>query len=87
MRMYKSRLDAWTGGEWGLFQELLRTLRGIADAHETTIANVAVAWVLHQLGPDGGWVILGVRDTQHLDEHKQLLLHAAHGTLLTQAED
>ena len=73
MRMYKVRLDAWSGGDWGLFQELLRTLRDIADRQSSTIANVAAAWVLYQLGPDGGWVILGVRDTRHLDEHARLL--------------
>lgn len=73
MRMYKARLDAWCRGDWALFQELLRTLRRIADRHATTIANVAAAWVLHQLGDDGGWVILGVRDTSHLDEHVALL--------------
>jgi len=73
MRMYKSRLDAWTGGDWALFQELLRTLRAVADKSDTTIANVAAAWVLHQLGPNGGWVILGVRDTRHLAEHQALL--------------
>ena len=79
MRMYKSRLDAWTGGNWALFQELLRTLRTIADKSNTTVANVATAWVLHQLGPDGGWVILGVRDTRHLDEHRALLDTSATG--------
>ena len=29
--------------------------------------------MLYQLGPDGGWIILGVRDTTHLDEHRALL--------------
>ena len=75
--MYKARLDQWTGGEWSLFQELLSVLRSIADRHSTTIANVAAAWVLHQLGPEGGWVILGVRDTRHLNEHKALLRGAS----------
>jgi hypothetical protein len=28
--------------------------------------------VLRQLGPQGGWVVLGVRDTTHLEEHKKL---------------
>ena len=73
MRMYKARLDQWTGGKWELFQRLLRAMREIADRRATTIANVAAAWVLHQLGADGGWVILGVRDTSHLEEHSALL--------------
>lgn len=76
-RMYFSNLERWSGGNWALFQELLRTLRQVADKHSTTIANVAAAWVLYQLGGEGGesggWVILGVRDAKHLDEHKDLL--------------
>jgi len=72
MRMYRSHLDRWSRGDWALFQELLRTLRAVADKHTTTIANVAVAWVLHQLGDGGGWVILGVRDASHLEEHAAL---------------
>ena len=28
--------------------------------------------MLRQLGPEGGWVILGVRDIQHLAEHVSL---------------
>ena len=59
LRMYFTPLNRWTGGNWDLFQKLLSTLRAIADKHGTTIANVASAWVLRQLGPDGGWVILG----------------------------
>jgi aryl-alcohol dehydrogenase-like predicted oxidoreductase len=66
-------LSRWSGGDWGLFQTLLQALRKVADKHGTTIANVASAWVLEQLGPDGGWVIIGVRDTKHLSEHKDLL--------------
>lgn len=72
MRMYKSHLDRWSRGDWELFQELLRAMRAVADRHATTVANVAVAWVLYQLGDDGGWVVLGVRDTAHLDEHTRL---------------
>ena len=72
-RMYATPLDRWTGGRWELFQELLRTLRVIADRLETTIANVAVLWVLEQLGPEGGWVILGIRDATHIDDHRMLL--------------
>ena len=38
-------------GSWALFQELLRELKLVADRHGTTIANIAVCWVLRQLGP------------------------------------
>lgn len=73
LRMYRKFLDRWCQGDWELFQELLQVLRDVADKHTTTIANIASAWVLYQLGDTGGWVILGVRDTRHLDEHKALL--------------
>ena len=71
-RMYNGSLQAWSGGDWGLFQDLLLALRAVADKHGTTVANVAVAWVLRQLGPGGGWAILGVRDAGHLEEHAAL---------------
>ena len=38
-------------GSWALFQELLGELKVVADRHGTTIANIAVCWVLRQLGP------------------------------------
>jgi len=81
LRMYSSSLDRWTGGDWDLFQELLRALRAVADRHGTSIANVAICWVLRQLGKQGGWVVLGVRDREHLPEHKELaaLLAASGG--------
>ena len=74
MRMYHQPLERWSGGDWELFQDLLRAARKIADKHASTIANVAAAWVLRQLDTRGagGWVIVGVRDTEHLDEHKAL---------------
>jgi len=69
MRMYKSSLDAWTGGDWNLFQKLLRALREIADSHRCTVATVAIAWVTSRLEATcGGGVILGVRDTRHLSD-------------------
>lgn len=59
-----------------MFQELLRTLRKIADRlGGVTIAHVACSWALqklHQLGAGGG-LILGIRDARHLEEHKKLL--------------
>jgi len=75
MRMYKAFLNRWSRGNWALFQELLATLRAVADRYGSTvsIANVASAWVLRRLGAEGGWVIIGVRDSRHLDEHQKLL--------------
>jgi aryl-alcohol dehydrogenase-like predicted oxidoreductase len=54
---YKQMIDAWGG--WGLFQELLATLKVIADSHGVTIANVAVRYILDR--PAVAGVIVGVR--------------------------
>ncbi|MEL6405391.1 MAG: aldo/keto reductase [Chloroflexota bacterium] len=57
LRKYKNMVDVWGG--WALFQELLVVLRGIADKHSVTIANVAVRYVLQQ--PQVAGVIVGAR--------------------------
>ena len=57
LRKYKQMIDAWGG--WGLFQELLTTLRSVADKHDATIANVAVRYVLDR--PAVAGVIVGTR--------------------------
>ena len=54
---YKQMVDAWGG--WGLFQELLVTLKGIADRRRVSIADVAVRYVLDR--PAVAGVIIGVR--------------------------
>ena len=54
---YKQMIDAWGG--WSLFQQLLSTLRDIADKHEASIANVAVRYVLDR--PAVAGVIVGAR--------------------------
>ena len=57
LRKYKQMIDAWGG--WGLFQQLLSTLRGVADKHDATIANVAVRYILDR--PSVAGVIVGAR--------------------------
>ena len=57
LRKYKQMVDAWGG--WSLFQELLSTLRSVADRHEASIANVAVRYVLDR--PAVAGVIVGAR--------------------------
>lgn len=57
LRKYKNMIDAWGG--WALFQDLLRTLRVIADKHGVSIANVAVRYILEK--PAVAGVIAGVR--------------------------
>jgi len=75
---YFRMLQSW--GSWALFQELLAALRAVADRHSaadggapTSIANVAVAWVLAQ--PAVGGVIVGLRAglTEHVAENRRAL--------------
>ena len=54
---YKQFVDGWGG--WDLFQELLATLKGIADKHGVSIPNVAVRYILDR--PAVAGVIIGVR--------------------------
>merc|ERR1719215_2482086 len=75
--MYWSSLQRWSL-DWSLFQRLLRTLQDIGNrkAPPLNVAAVACLWVLRQLDDlgAGGALILGVRDTGHLEEHR-LLVH------------
>jgi aryl-alcohol dehydrogenase-like predicted oxidoreductase len=57
LRKYKNMVDAWGG--WQLFQQLLSTLKEIADKHGVSIANVAARYILDQ--PAVGGVIVGAR--------------------------
>eukprot|EP00444_Apocalathium_aciculiferum_P025020 CAMPEP_0183442608 /NCGR_PEP_ID=MMETSP0370-20130417/88812_1 /TAXON_ID=268820 /ORGANISM="Peridinium aciculiferum, Strain PAER-2" /LENGTH=333 /DNA_ID=CAMNT_0025632295 /DNA_START=157 /DNA_END=1159 /DNA_ORIENTATION=+ len=83
-RMYWSSLQRWTQ-DWGLFQQLLQTLRRVGQRHTPalTVAAVASAWALRQLDElgAGGALIIGVRDAGHLKEHKLLLEGKASLTL------
>ena len=64
---YKQMIDAWGG--WDLFQELLVTLRRIADKHAASISNIAVRYVLDR--PAVAGVIIGARLglTDHREEN------------------
>jgi aryl-alcohol dehydrogenase-like predicted oxidoreductase len=70
LRKYKNMIDAWGG--WNLFQNLLATLKQIADKHHVSIANVAVRYVLEQ--PAVAGAIVGVRlgVSEHLAETAQV---------------
>lgn len=54
---YKQMIDAWGG--WALFQELLAVLKGIADKHAASIANIGTCYVLDR--PAVAAVIVGAR--------------------------
>jgi len=59
-------------GGWELFQELLRCLRGIADAHGVSIANVSTRWVLEH--DSVASVIVGARlgHAEHISDNKKV---------------
>jgi aryl-alcohol dehydrogenase-like predicted oxidoreductase len=57
LHKYKQMIDAWGG--WGLFQQLLQVLKGIAERHDVSIANVATRYILDR--PAVAGVIVGVR--------------------------
>jgi aryl-alcohol dehydrogenase-like predicted oxidoreductase len=57
LRKYKQMIDAWGG--WNLFQELLSTLKRIAQKYNVSIANVAIRYILDKSTVAG--VIIGVR--------------------------
>ena len=57
LRKYKQMIDAWGG--WNLFQELLSTLKRIAQKYNVSIANVATRYILDKSAVAA--VIIGVR--------------------------
>lgn len=65
--LVKYRLIIDAAGGWDLFQELLRTLAGIARRHGVSIANVATRWALDQ--PAVAAVIVGARPGER--EHRR----------------
>lgn len=70
-KYYSGTIRPWGG--WGLFQELLSTIRRVADRHGpgVSIANVAARWVLDQ--PAVGGVIIGLRAgiAEHAEENSR----------------
>lgn len=59
---YKLIIDDFGG--WTLFQELLSTLKGVADKHNASVASVATRYILQQKGV--GAAIVGARHARHL---------------------
>ncbi|MBD2204929.1 aldo/keto reductase [Calothrix sp. FACHB-1219] len=70
LKKYKNMVDAWGG--WQLFQELLSTLKSIADKHGVSISNVAVRYILDK--PAVGGVIVGARlgISEHLADNAKV---------------
>lgn len=67
---YKRFID--TAGGWEPFQALLRTLAGVAQQYEVSIANVASRYILEQ--PAVGGVIIGARlgQSAHVEDNLRL---------------
>jgi aryl-alcohol dehydrogenase-like predicted oxidoreductase len=70
LQKYKNMIDAWGG--WALFQELLATLKQIADQHRVSIANVGVRYILDR--PAVAGVIVGTRlgIAQHINDNARV---------------
>ncbi|KAH9554566.1 hypothetical protein CY35_08G070000 [Sphagnum magellanicum] len=70
LQKYKRMVDAWGG--WSLFQELLRTLKKVASKHGTSIATVAVRYILDQ--PSVASSMIGVRlgISEHLKDSQAI---------------
>ena len=70
LKKYKQMIDLWGG--WGLFQELLETLRAVAADHDASTANVAVRFILDR--PAVAGVIVGARlgVAEHLEDNARV---------------
>jgi aryl-alcohol dehydrogenase-like predicted oxidoreductase len=70
LRKYKRMVDAWGG--WSLFQDLLSTLKKIAQDHGVGIANVATRYILDK--PAVAGVIIGARlgISDHRDDNTRV---------------
>ena len=68
---YMRYIEEWGG--WELFQELLQTVKLVADRHNVKIANVATKWVLQQ--PAVAAVLVGCRlgHSEHRASNRRLV--------------
>lgn len=85
---YKRFIDA--AGGWAVFQQLLRTLKSVADKHQSSIAVVASRYVLEN--PAVAAIIVGARlgESAHIEDHKaclQLDLDAEDVQLIGEAQE
>merc|ERR1712187_470868 len=70
MERYLHWVDLWGG--WPLLQELLQTLRVIANKHAVSISAVALRWVIQQEAVGSAIVGMRVGETaaNHIDENR-----------------
>jgi aryl-alcohol dehydrogenase-like predicted oxidoreductase len=70
LQKYKRMIDAWGG--WVLFQELLATLKQIADKGQVSIANVGVRYILDRPGVAGAIVGARLGRAQHIADNARV---------------
>ena len=70
LKKYKTMIDGWGG--WRLFQELLSTLKQIADKYSVSISNVAARYILDK--PTVAGVIVGARlgVSEHVEDNAKV---------------
>ena len=70
LKKYKNMIDGWGG--WRLFQELLSTLKQIADKYSVSISNVAARYILDK--PTVAGVIVGARlgVSEHVEDNAKV---------------
>ncbi|XP_009629477.1 uncharacterized oxidoreductase At1g06690, chloroplastic isoform X2 [Nicotiana tomentosiformis] len=66
LQKYKRMVDAWGG--WSLFQELLRTLKTVANKHGVSIPTVAVKYILDQPTVAGSMVGVRLGLSEHIKD-------------------
>ena len=68
---YKRYIDA--AGGWSPFQKVLAAVKGIAERHGASMANIASRFILEQ--PAVGAVIIGARlgQSEHIENNRELL--------------
>lgn len=70
LRKYKNMVDAWGG--WGLFQELLSTLKQIAQKHGVSLPNLAVRYILDKPAVAGAIVGSRLGVSEHLSDNARV---------------
>ncbi|XP_019199294.1 PREDICTED: flagellar radial spoke protein 5 [Ipomoea nil] len=66
LQKYKRMVDAWGG--WSLFQELLQTLKAVANKHGVSISTLAVKYILDQPAVAGSMVGVRLGLSEHVKD-------------------
>ncbi len=68
---YKRFIDA--AGGWELYQNLLKTVKQVANKHQVSIANISSRYILEN--PEVASIIIGARlgKSEHIEDNKRIL--------------